>query len=149
MSRKKSGRLTPKQLQFCKAYIENGKNCYRASIACGDSEDHAKRNSYLYLKDLLIQQYLEQYMKSIEQQMQDDYHWKLNKLKKFVILAIPDEAEYFSETHSSGVAAIAEMNKMQGHYAAEKHAIAVKEDKDLEIGNALTREMIKNHERDY
>lgn len=78
----------------------------------------------------------------------DYYNWKLNKLKMIIELCAPDDAGAHDEIHASGaIAAIAEMNKMQGHYM--KSEADHQSEQELKSISTLLSDLKKKHECDY
>jgi hypothetical protein len=65
---------------------------------------------------------------------------------------IPDEGEPDSRKVSVALSAIAEANKMQGHYAPDKHQninLNLNADADIAKLKELTEEVVKAHEKEY
>ena len=78
--------------------------------------------------------------------MSVSYEWKLKKLKQVVDTFINDAACLTPKEVSTALQAIAEMNKMQGHYSAEKHVtINVNADPDLQQIESL----VNQHAKEY
>lgn len=77
----------------------------------------------------------------------ENYEWKLERLKHIVNTFIPIETRNLEAKNvTTAIQAIAEMNKMQGHYAAERHVnMNVNVDSDIEKLESL----IKKYRKDY
>lgn len=68
-------------------------------------------------------------MKDVFESLGVTLEYKVGKLKKVVDISIPEE-EGQKLMGKTGIDAIAELNKMQGHYAAEKKEVKVEMDLD-------------------
>ncbi|WP_218813990.1 hypothetical protein [Rickettsiella endosymbiont of Dermanyssus gallinae] len=76
-----------------------------------------------------------------------NHAWKLEKLKQIVDTFLPAGSDFLeAKDVNSAIQAIAEMNKMQGHYAAEKHMnLNVAVDTDIE----QLEKLIEKYRKDY
>jgi hypothetical protein len=78
--------------------------------------------------------------------MSVSYEWKLKKLKQVVESFIGDGVCLTPKEVSTALQAISEMNKMQGHYSAEKRVtINIKADPDLQQIESL----VNQHAKEY
>lgn len=143
--------LTEKQLRFCYEYMSNGNNAMQAAMAVGDSKESAQKNSWTYLKNPLIKSFIGDKLKKMEKELDITFEWKLKKLKHVVQVSIPDESQVLEEIDArAGVAAIAEMNKMQGHYSPDKHINAnISADTDVKEVQDMLQEMIRKNEKEF
>lgn len=140
-----------KQHKFLEEYIKNGFNAYQASMAIGDTPRIAQKVSYLYLKKPYVQEQLERLLRRMKDQHNVTFDWKIKKLKKVVDISIPDDALEITEMDpEAGLKAIAEMNKMQGHYQPES-TISTNVHVDTDIINAehIMEEVLERHKKDY
>jgi phage terminase small subunit len=120
-------KLTIKQRLFCKAYLANGFNATQAAITAGYSENCA---------------FIDKRVKIMEEKLDITAEWKMKVLKDCIDGCMNGEASE-NKIHPSGiVGAIAELNKMQGHYAVEKREIK------HDIGDK-TAELIQQYEKDF
>jgi hypothetical protein len=81
-----------------------------------------------------------------------DFNYKIYKIKKVIEKFIPDDpnAELIAKNVSVAMQAIAESNKMQGHYSAEKVLTAnLNMDADLEKAKEIMKDLIEKHKSDY
>jgi hypothetical protein len=81
-----------------------------------------------------------------------DYNYKIYKIKRVIDDFIPDDQSMELDSRKVAVAlsAIAESNKMQGHYSAEKILTAnVNMDADLEQAKHVMLDLIAKNKRDY
>lgn len=139
--------MTIKQTQFCQAYAIPPHNATQAAIKAGYSCHVAKTIGSKLKDNPKIQTYLKTFQTQLENKVTIDYTWKLEKLKQIVDTFIPsDNASLETKEVNSAIQAIAEMNKMQGHHAAEKHMnLNVTVDSDIEQLETL----IKKYRKDY
>lgn len=137
--------LTPKEMEFCFEYLSNGCDAKEAAKSTGHYED---RGYYLLLNPL-IKKFIDKHMKKAEKELGANFYWKITKLKRYIDLTCPDDAQHFDETHPSFVSAMSELNKLEGDYPAEKRQITVTDDRDINEGNEEVQKLIKKNERDY
>jgi phage terminase small subunit len=135
-------KLTIKQRLFCKAYLANGFNATQAAITAGYSENCAQEIAYENLNKPLIKKFIDKRVKIMEEKLDITAEWKMKVLKDCIDGCMNGEASE-NKIHPSGiVGAIAELNKMQGHYAVEKREIK------HDIGDK-TAELIQQYEKDF
>lgn len=134
-------KLTKKQELFCNAYLANGFNGTQAAIHAGYSEDSAKEIASENLTKPNIKEFLDKRMKKVEEKLEITAEWKMQKLKQCIELAMPEaEGKIVLANHKALLGAIVELNKMQGHYAAERtFNTTVTVDADLETAKELTQ----------
>lgn len=139
-------KLTTKQRLFCKAYLANGCNATQAAITAKYSKDSAKEIGSENLTKPLIQQYLQKRMRKVEEKLEITTEWKMQKLKQCIELAMPElEGLVELKNHKALLGAIAELNKMQGHYSAEKVVNTnLNVDTDLEQARKYTNQYEKD-----
>lgn len=115
--------LTPKQLQFVKHYL-----------VCPNASEAARRAGYeveqcyligtKLLKDHRVKGLIQEYREDYKETVLVTYDWKSNKLKQIVEMAMTrGEVDAMGRPLVSidhALKAIAEMNKMAGHYAPEQ-----------------------------
>ena len=147
-------KLNYKQKLFLDAYVKNGfENATNCAILAGYSEKTARsmasaiirsENGKKYL-DFKKEQLIEKYIPDIT------VEWKLKRLKRLIELCIPPTAIY--KEHVDGrtaIAAIAELNKMQGHYAPERSLNAnINADVHLQELNKVTSELLEQYKKEY
>ncbi|WP_339050227.1 terminase small subunit [Rickettsiella endosymbiont of Xylota segnis] len=138
--------LTIKQTKFCQNYSIPPHNATQAAISAGYSPHIAKTIGHRLKKNPKVQDYLKSLQSDLESQMIVNYEWKLNKLKQVVEAFIENKEDLSPHKVNSAIQAISEMNKMQGHYSAEKHVnFNIKTDPDLQ----QLEDLIKQHAKDY
>lgn len=138
--------LTIKQTKFCQNFIIPPHNATQAAIAAGYSPHIAKTIGHRLKTNSKVQDYLKSLQSDLESQMTVSYEWKLNKLKRIVETFIESKEDLSPNKVNSAIQAISEMNKMQGHYSAEKHLnFNIKTDPDLQ----QLEDLIKQHGKDY
>lgn len=140
-------KLTKKQELFCKAYLANGFNGTQAAIKAGYSEDSAREIASENLTKPNIQDFINKRMQKVEEKLEITAEWKMQKLKQCVELAMPDkDGVTVLANHKALLGAIVELNKMQGHYAAERtFNTTVTVDADLESA----KELAQKYRREY
>jgi phage terminase small subunit len=135
-------KLTVKQRLFCKAYLANGFNATQAALTAGYSEDSAQAIGSENLSKPLVKQFIDKRIKTMEEKLDITAEWKMKVLKDCIDGCMNGEASE-KKIHPSGVvSAVAELNKMQGHYAPEKSEIK------HDIGHK-TAELIQQYEKDF
>ncbi len=115
--------LTLKQKKFCFEYLKL-KNAKQAALNAGFNASY----SVGLLNKPIIKGYIKYLMEKVEQQSMIDAAWKREQLKKIVDNCLNTESgpalarqnEHSAIDPKSALAAIAEMNKMDGTYAPEK-----------------------------
>lgn len=131
-------KLSEKDRLFCLTYIANNGNAKEAAIAAGYNCKNQNHIGWQVLQRPQVKQFLEENRKKLEEKFDITIEWKMKKLKSCVIRSL-------KSNNSSGViGGIAELNKMQGHYSAEK---VVNFNVEAEISQV--DELIKQYERPY
>lgn len=149
--------LTEQQLKFCEEYLINGGVARPAAIKAEYAENSAATTAHYLLNKTAVRNYLDKRIrevtKNIQEKTQVTFDYKISKLKKVVDLTIPEEAETMKQIGArEGIAAIGELNKMQGHYAVEKILTTthnINSDEDLKQINELTQELIEEKKSGY
>lgn len=100
--------LSPQLKKFCDEYLRNGYDATNAGRFAGYSEAQAKAMATRMKKDPKVWQYIA--VRKDEQSTREivTKEWKMRRLKEI------------AEGDKTPIAAIAELNKMQGHYAPTK-----------------------------
>lgn len=106
--------LTEQQLAFCEAYLAGETQTYAATLAGYKSPKRAG-SSLLSCKRII------KYLDKREEQLSKvplTFEYKMDKLNTIIERTIPDEiSDDIKTDYKTGIAAIAEANKMSGHYA--------------------------------
>ena len=114
--------LTEQQLKFCEVYLAENNLSLAAKAAGYKSPD---RSAQMLMKCKRIQEYLNKRQSQFVR-VPITFEYKISKLANIIETAIPDDLkDRTSDTMpvlgvSIGLQAIAEANKMQGHYAPDK-----------------------------
>lgn len=153
---KLENQLTIKERLFCKHYLINDFVGTTAAIKAGFSEKWAKFTAYKLLNKPRIKKYIAEQLKRVERKLDIKFEQKIELLWKTAQRCYgltDDEVErikngsdikmVFNFEPESLIKAVAELNKMQGHYADIK-----KPEESLEDVEKL-KEEIKKHEREY
>jgi phage terminase small subunit len=133
--------LTIKQRLFCKAYLANGYNATQAAITAGYSENCARQIGAELLSKPYIRAFIDQTMEKIEKKLDITFETKAELLWKCALRCSGD-TEFTDFIPTSLISAVAELNKMQGHHAAEKKEVT------HDVGNK-TADLIKQYEKDF
>lgn len=145
--------ITEQQQKFCENYLNNGRIGTHAAVDAGYSEKSAANNACLLLKMPAINNYLTIRIKKSEEDHQLTFDHKIKTLKTIIDLAVPKDAEFIAQTHpGAAISAIAESNKMQGHYSAEKvfsATLSVSADADLSQAQELVQKLITDKTTGY
>lgn len=132
--------LTMKQRLFCENWLTNDYNGTKAAIDAGYSKDTAYSIANENLKKPDIQRYLKKRMKEVFEKLGAGLDWRVEMLKKVGEACINGAADKDGVVNAKGaVLAIAEMNKMDGIYPAEKHAVLVEESKDNKVSDLVNK----------
>jgi hypothetical protein len=163
--------LLDKEKDFCQHYLTNGNIGYKAAEAAGFSKAYAPHAAARMLRNPHVLDYITRLSKNsvIEFEKHDDHlggkakvslaprgkmitrEWKLRKLKLIVDLCVPDLAARKEEINASGgLNAIAEINKMQGEYPAEKKQVMnLNMDADIGTITKMVNELIDKNQKEY
>ena len=148
-------RLTAFERRFVGQYLINGFNATDAAIKSGYGQQTAGKLAYKILQRPRVKQYVYKKLwdmnNKAEKEMNITFEEKLEKLWKLAKLALPDDAELIDQCDPKAlIGSIAELNKMQGHYAAEKYAVAdLSNDESVKKLDAVNQALIKKHKKDY
>lgn len=121
--------LTEKETKFVFNYLTNGENASKAMLDAGYSASSAYKNSWMIINKPKIKNEIERLRPKIMEQMEKiateevliTAQWKMEMLKETAERCLRGDASKDCLLHPAGViGAIAELNKMQGHYSAEK-----------------------------
>ncbi len=98
--------------QFARAYVKNGGDGAQAAIETGSPKSSAKVTGSRWLKQPDVQAEIEKQRKNSESKLEITIE---KKMKRLWNIAISTE-----EKSRDCISAIAELNKMQGHYEKQK-----------------------------
>ena len=139
--------LTTKEECFLYWYAKMGKTQKEAAIRAGFASEVASSHAQQILKKPEAKRYIDRALKTVEKRLEWGFEDKIKKLKIVADLAIPDEAKTMDElTPNAGIAAIAESNKMQGHYSAEK---IVNTNISIDVDLQAVKELMDKYEKEY
>lgn len=138
--------LTVKQKLFCDNYIANGYNASKAARDSGYSETSAREIGRENLTKHVVTAYLEKRMKEVFEKIGAGVEWRAELLKKTAQASFEGKASKDGIINTHGVlGSVAEMNKMDGTYAPDKHAVLVEDDN----GEGKVSNLMKKYEREY
>jgi phage terminase small subunit len=143
--------LTEKQLKFCESYLTNGHNSIAALKTAGYSIKCTSDGARAIMASRSVQDYLSKRIKAVEEKEQITFDYKIKKLKQIVELSVPSEAITKEDINASAaISAISELNKMQGHYSAEKHAnLNLVVDADIAQAKELMAQLLQQYKREF
>ncbi len=111
--------LTAKQQAFCEHYVSNGNSAYRAMLDAGYSKSYSVNDTAK--NSPAVKQRLEMVHRNSQALIQASFDWRVNKLKQLIESIIGENGIVLHAAAGYAIAAVAEMNKMAGDYAPEKH----------------------------
>lgn len=139
--------LTERECAFIISYLTNGNDKTRAARDAGYKGNHS--NLWLAadrcLKRPLVKEVMQDMMEAAEKKLGITVEWKMRKLMRAINAGIRDKEEDDAELVNAaiGLQAIDMLNKMRGHYAAEK-----KESKHS-FDDDNFQALVKHYERDH
>lgn len=137
--------LTLKQRLFCEHYLSNGYNGTQAAKSAGYSKNCSDVIAGENLQKPCIKKYIGNRMKEVLEKAGAGIEWRVDMLKKTAELSMSGAAHKDGVVHPTGVVnSIAELNKMEGAYAPDKHALLVGEDKSGKVA-----ELVGIYEKDH
>ncbi len=140
--------LTILQNKFVNEYLTNGLNGAQAVLDAGYNtfRINAPIVANTILKVPAVQKAIEKKVQAIQDSHGINFEWKLKKLKRVIEDTIPDEGWSTKEAFSVGIKALAELNKMQGDYAAEKRTVT---NLNIDTDVKEVKEYIDKYKREY
>ncbi len=140
-------KIKQKDMEFVNQFVANGGNRKEAAIRAGYKSDMAVGAANRILRKPLVQEYLAKIREKAERKVGWEYEDKVKILKKIATLAVPESATTMEEIKPMpAIQAIAESNKMQGHYSAEK---IVQTNVNIDTDIAEVEALLKEYERPY
>jgi len=121
-----NAKWTARERLFCKRYLANDYNASEAARFAGYKESASSNIGSRMLGKVHIQEYIEKSVRKIEKKLEITIEKKIEALWLIAQGGIPKNGEQVSA--STAVSAIAELNKLQGHYPKETKA----DDKETE-----------------
>jgi hypothetical protein len=157
---KKEQALTLRQKIFCEEYLANGRVGTAAAKAAGYSLRSANTQASNLLTFDHIKNYIAEKEKDFVKTTHIDYAYKIRKLANVVQTYLPQDntpidsdpikARIVLEYIKVAIAAIQEMNRMQGDYAAEKRVNAnFNLDADMEKLKQVMDDLLAKYRREY
>jgi|HubBroStandDraft_1064217.scaffolds.fasta_scaffold00305_24 hypothetical protein len=135
-----------RQNKFIDAVV-SGKSMRQAAIEAGYEPATITVKSHQMMKNPFLRKKVEDAVKKAQEHLELTFEWKLRQLKELVERALPEHNREFS---TAAISAIAEMNKMQGHYAPDKTVSATMTvDADFTILSELMDKLLLTYEKDY
>lgn len=146
------GNVTIKQRKFVTNYIQNGLNGAKAIRDAGYETDAVNSTTLACqtLKHPAVKKLVEKEVRRLEKDFGLTFDYKIKKLKKILDNTIPDDDCATPEHYRVGISAISELNKMQGHHAAEKRVnLNLQTDANIDQLRSVMDELVKKHTKDY
>lgn len=148
-------RVTPQERKLVMKYVVTG-DAKQAALDVGYAESTASTKIYQILERPGVKHLLQKQLTKCEEELGLTKDWKLGKLKTVVDGTIPDFADKIDPIAArAGIAAIAEANKMQGHYApvqtmnANLNVNTEIDDRQKEELDKVVAEIKQKHIKDY
>jgi len=143
--------LTGQEIAFCEAYLNNGmKDGKKAALEANYGPKGAAGAASVLLKKPLIREYIQKRRNGLVRQMQSTFDNKVKKLWRVAEVAIPEEEDLDIRQAKIGIDAIVELNKMQGHHAAEKHVnVNLNADAHIKELKELNQKYLDEFKRPY
>lgn len=135
-------KITTRQREFIEELILNGHNQKQAALIAGYPKGRAPSINSCPA----MWKYHRERLAEFEEKLQITANWKANKLRQIILKALPDNDEEGKPNYSAVISAISELNKMQGHYSAEKH---VNTNLNVDTDMIELVELIKKYKSEY
>jgi len=114
----KDEQLTDKQKIFIKAYLANGFNATQAALTAGYSNKHTDKIASELIRKTRVRAAIDAEINRVAKKLEITFEKKLNLLWECAQDCKAGAATKEGYVNASGlVSAVAELNKMQGHYA--------------------------------
>ena len=138
-------KLTEKQSKFVSNYIKNGFNAYQAAISAGYSHNYANVGTGELTQHPIIKAKIERAVARLDEVMEEKLaitlQHKAKVLAQIIYDIIPqDGSAPKRKYYKYAINALAELSKMQGHYAP---------DKTLKVTVDATKEKLEEVKRQY
>jgi phage terminase small subunit len=134
--------LTLRQKKFCRVYLKNGYKQIDAAKAAGFAPSCAPQAASRYLKDYFVQQYINTVIKAVEEKFNITFEEKMKLLWECAHDCKNGKTNKEGYVNAQGlVSAVAELNKMQGHYHQAKEVEPV--------DDAKVKTLIAENEKEY
>ncbi len=143
--------LTILQEKYAHAYVGNDGKRLEAAITAGYSPASARIAATKNMRDKKVIALIDKLKKGEMQKLSVDYDSKLKKLWKIVEISVPDAAQTLEDIDAmAGVKAIAELNKMQGHYSEDVNLPKANHvNIHLEKAEITLQLLIQKYEKEY
>lgn len=143
--------LSVRELNFLREYMKTKGDASKAAIAVGLKPASGNSVAKRVLSKPMAQKWLASEQEKLSVEARWDFEEKLLQLKKIAKMTVPEHAQTLEEIDAkSAISAIAEANKMQGHYSAEKHVnVNVGVDVEMEEAKRLSQELLQKYKREY
>lgn len=141
--------LTEQQKKFCVEYLNNNCNGLHAALAAGYAPDKAKSMACSLLRRPHIRIYMDKAMEQLSKEKLAAKEWVLKKLVKVVDICIPESAEIQEHIKArDGIAALSEINKMEGYYLKEPPSDGPTEE-EIAAAKKVLADAVEKHKRPY
>lgn len=131
--------------RVCRVYIECDRSLQKTAKKVGMTVGAVKQ----LVSKSHYQSYIEWQAQQQERRVKLDYNYKMSKLKRVIDTFISDDDDLRAREVAVALQAIAESNKMAGHYSAEKVVnLNIEHDADLEQARDIASKMLTEYARD-
>lgn len=138
-------KLTAEQKLFCDNYLLTS-DIRKASIAAG-----YKGTNYTVLPSYEAKEYLKERRRQLNNSIGLDFWWKAKRLSTIItsVIGNGEDPDAVDLQHANiAISAIAELNKMQGHYAPDKSIVVnLEHDEQLKMVNDMTVQLLREKEK--
>lgn len=149
---KKINAMTMRQEKYVQNYVTNGFDSIKAAKDAGYKAKDLVVVASRLQGTPAVQKMINKYQELVEKVTTVTLEKKLKKLGQIIDAYVPEDREPDPRKASVAISAIAEANKMQGHYAPEKHLSVnanLNADADIIKLSQLTEEIIKSKEKPF
>jgi phage terminase small subunit len=129
-------------------YLKNGYNITKAARDAGYLK-HPHKRGYDVLHKPNVAKFINKRINEIEDELKMGVKWNIQKLKRIADLAVPDNEKLpagSKRDYMAAIAAIAELNKMGGHYAPTK---TINASLNSDVSNGDFESLLEHCKRDF
>lgn len=133
-----------KKKLFALEYVNNGRNAANAALSIGYAKTSCKVRGHILMKNPDVVELVDKYTNKALSKREITFDWKVGNLHKIIEDSMTEDSFAHKRT---AIQAIAELNKMQGHYSADKHVnanINVTLDTDVKEAKELMDRLIES-----
>ena len=143
--------LSIQETKFLQAYMKRCGDSKQAAIDIGCKPERGSAMAKRVMAKPVAQQWLAAEVEKLSVEARWTFEEKSRMLKQIAIAAVPVTAKSIEDmVPNFAISSIAEHNKMQGDYSAEKRVnVNVEVDIEMEEAKRLAQELLEKNKRDY